>query len=86
MNYSDDHLRAAVHELSEIHRALVHHHDIYPKNILIVRGGGNHDGPERVVWIDFDVAMTFSSASPTAEEYCKYEIELVESFGELLVC
>lgn len=84
VNYSDDCLQAAIVGLRRIHSALIHHRDIYPKNILIMRGH-----PARVVWIDFDVAVTFNpgkSMGYQAEEYCKLEIELVKSFGDLLVC
>lgn len=84
VNYSDDHLQAAVVGLERIHNALIHHRDIYPKNILIVRGH-----PERVVWIDFDVSVTFDSGKPMGrqgEEYCNFEVELIKSFGDLLVC
>ncbi|KAB8273199.1 hypothetical protein BDV30DRAFT_211032 [Aspergillus minisclerotigenes] len=82
VNYSDDRLQAAIVGLRGIHSALIHHRDVYPKNNLIVRGP-----PERVVWIDFDVAVTFDSTKPMgdqAEEYCNFEIELVKSFGRLL--
>ena len=84
VNFSDDRFQTAIHGLGEIHGALVHHHDVYPKNILIV-----HEPIERVVWIDFDVAMTFlvkESMGSQAEEYFKYEMELAKSFGDLLVC
>ncbi|RMZ47620.1 hypothetical protein CA14_010381 [Aspergillus flavus] len=82
VNYSGDRLQAAIVELRGIHSALIHHRDVYPKNSLIVRGP-----PERVVWIDFDVAMTFDSTKPMgyqADEHCNFEIELVKSFGRLL--
>lgn len=84
VNYSDDRLQAAVVGLEGIHSALIHHHDVYPKNILIVRGP-----PERVVWMDFDVAVTFDPGKPMGcqgEEYCNFEMELIKSFGDLLVC
>ncbi|KAJ6050549.1 uncharacterized protein N7446_010658 [Penicillium canescens] len=38
----------------------------------------------RIVWVDFDVATTFSSMGPCEKAYCDYETELVESFGKLL--
>lgn len=66
--------------MKQIHKALVHHQDIYPKNVLVVPGQ-----PERVVWIDFDVATTFSSMGNREQAYCEYEDELVSSFGEALV-
>ncbi|KAE8140932.1 hypothetical protein BDV38DRAFT_268689 [Aspergillus pseudotamarii] len=82
VNYSDDRLRAAIIGLRGIHGALIHHRDVYPKNILIICGP-----PESVVWINFAVAVTFDSGESMGhqgEEYCSFDIELVKSFGELL--
>ncbi|OKL55282.1 hypothetical protein UA08_09450 [Talaromyces atroroseus] len=79
-NYSDARYRNAIHGMKQIHKALVHHQDIYPKNVLVVPGQ-----PERVVWVDFDVATTFSSMGNREQAYCEYEDELVSSFGEALV-
>ncbi|KAJ6041453.1 hypothetical protein N7460_006843 [Penicillium canescens] len=76
-NYSEDLFRYAVEGIKQIHNAFVHHHDIYPKNMLVVSG-------TRIVWVDFDVATTFSSMGPCEKAYCDYETELVESFGKLL--
>ena len=84
VNYSDDCLQAMIVGLRRIHSTSVYHCDIYSKNILIMRGH-----PDRVVWIDFDVAVTFNpgkSMGYQIKEYCKLEIRLVKSFGDLLVC
>ncbi|KAJ5111956.1 hypothetical protein N7532_000001 [Penicillium argentinense] len=54
----------------------VRHHDIYPKNMLVVSG-------TRIVWVDFDVATTFSSMGLCEKAYCD-KTELVKSFGKLL--
>lgn len=78
VNYSDELFRYAVEGIKEIHRALIHHHDIYPKNMLVVSGS-------RIVWIDFDVAMTFKDKGAREKAYCQYEVELVQSFGKRLV-
>lgn len=78
-NYSEDLFHYAVEGIKQIHNAFIHHHDIYPKNMLVVAG-------RRIVWVDFDVATTFSSMGPCEKAYCDYETELVESFGNLLVC
>jgi hypothetical protein len=59
VNYSDDRFRHAIDGIKGIHSAFVHHNGIYPKNILVVPGN-----PERVVWIDFDVASTFTGMEP----------------------
>ena len=83
VNYSDDRLQAAIVGLRGIHGALIHHRNVYPKNILIIRGP-----PERVIWIDFGVAVKFyleKSMGHQGEEYCNIEITLVKSFGELLI-
>ncbi|KAH8430181.1 uncharacterized protein LDX57_007851 [Aspergillus melleus] len=77
LNYSDDLFRYAVDGIREIHDAHVHHHDIYPKNMLVVSG-------TRIVWIDFDVATTFQDMGTCEQKYCEYEVELVKSFGKLL--
>ncbi|OOF93634.1 hypothetical protein ASPCADRAFT_398607 [Aspergillus carbonarius ITEM 5010] len=82
VNYSERQFQRVMEGLDDIHRAGVLHYDVYPKNILIVRGP-----PERVVWIDFDVAMSYSDAEPMdhrAQEYCKFETDLASSFGDLL--
>lgn len=78
MNYSEDLFRFAVDGIKEIHGARVHHHDIYPKNMLVVSG-------RRIVWIDFDVATSFDSMGRCEAAYCEYEVDLVKSFGKLLV-
>jgi hypothetical protein len=40
----------------------------------------------KIVWIDFDVATTFKDMGIREKAYCEYEVKLVKSFGELLVC
>ena len=80
-NYSDARYQHAVDGMKQVHNAHVHHQDIYPKNLLLVPGT-----PERVVWVDFDVATTFSSVGPDEERYSQYEDILVAEFGEFLVC
>lgn len=80
-NYSDARYRHAIYGMKEIRNAHVHHKDIYPENVLTATGE-----PEKVVWVDFDVATTFSSMGPSEQEYSEYEDVLVASFGEALVC
>lgn len=84
VNYSIDRFVGVLRGIREIHRARILHYDIYPKNILIVPGE-----PERVVWVDFDVAKTFSATenldSKTKELFADEEI-LAASLGDLLVC
>ena len=80
VNYSDELYPQAIEGMKEIHRAGVHHQDIYPKNILLV-----HGHPDRLVWIDFDVATTFTEFGPEQLARCDSEIGLVKGFGEALV-
>lgn len=66
--------------MKAIHRAGVQHRDIYPRNLLLVRGN-----PDRLVWIDFDVATTFTDFGPEQLARCDHEIALVKGLGEALV-
>ncbi|KAL4772073.1 hypothetical protein BDW60DRAFT_216777 [Aspergillus nidulans var. acristatus] len=76
VNYSEDRYSDAIDGIKAIHAAFVLHQDIYPKNILIT--------PDRMVWMDFDVATTFSEMGTFEKEQCRYETELVVNFGEKL--
>ncbi|KAI9044844.1 transcription factor domain protein [Aspergillus affinis] len=69
----------AIEGMKEIHRAGVHHQDIYPKNLLV------HGDSDRLVWIDFDVATTFAGFGHEQRSICDYEIALVKGFGDALV-
>ena len=81
VNYSDALYPQVIEGMREIHRVGVHHRDIYPRNMLLVRGN-----PYRMVWIDFDVAATtFTDFGPEQLAYCQHEIELIQGLGELLV-
>ncbi|KAJ5124085.1 serine/threonine protein kinase [Penicillium bovifimosum] len=80
VNYSDALYPQAIEGMHEIHRAGVHHEDIYPKNLLLV-----HENPDRLVWIDFDVATTFTDLGPEQLARGDHEIALVKGFGEALV-
>ncbi|KAL3478680.1 hypothetical protein BJX99DRAFT_224143 [Aspergillus californicus] len=78
VKYSEALYPQAVEGMKEIHKAGVVHEDIYPKNLLLVRGDGESD---KLVWIDFDVATTFNGLDPKQLSRCTYEIKLVECFG-----
>ena len=56
------------------------HRDIYLRNMLLVRGE-----PDRMVWIDFDVAQTYAKSGPQQLARYDEEIELVEDLGKMLV-
>ncbi|KAJ5828173.1 uncharacterized protein N7525_006426 [Penicillium rubens] len=79
VNYVDTLYPQAIKGMKEIHRAGVHHRDVYPRNLL-VRGN-----PDRLVWIDFDVATTFTDFGPQQLNYCDHEIALVKGLGEVLI-
>ncbi|KAL2871672.1 serine/threonine protein kinase [Aspergillus lucknowensis] len=50
-----------------------------PQKLLLV-----HGNPDRLVWIDFDVATTFTDFGPEQLARCDYEIALVKGFAEAL--
>ncbi|KAJ6014014.1 kinase-like domain-containing protein [Penicillium herquei] len=79
VNYSDTLYTQAIEGMKEIHSAGVHHRDIYPKNLLLV-----HGNTDRLVWIDFDVATTFTDFGTEQKARSDYEIALVKGLGEAL--
>ncbi|KAL1952988.1 hypothetical protein VTO42DRAFT_3784 [Malbranchea cinnamomea] len=82
VTYRKERMAQAVNGIQQIHSALVEHNDPYPKNILIVPGD-----PERVVWIDFDVAITYPNISYIGERergWFEFETKCVESVGRKL--
>lgn len=82
-NYSDERMKKVVAGINDIHSAYIEHNDPYPRNILIVPGS-----PERLVWIDFDIAIIYhveNTISEMERAYLKEETEVVESLGHLLV-
>ncbi|TKA59942.1 hypothetical protein B0A49_12711 [Cryomyces minteri] len=85
--YTKKRMATAVEGIKKIHEALVEHSDPYPKNILIVPDNLEMGRSERVVWTDFDVAITYEDASCVGEEQKRWmdeETECVEGFGQLL--
>lgn len=83
VTYSKERMAQAVDGIRLIHSALVEHNDSYSKNILIIPGD-----LERVVWIDFDVAITYPDAASVGEKernWFEFEVECVESLGVKLV-
>ena len=76
-------MQRAYISIQKIHQALVEHNDPYPKNVLIVPGD-----VERVLWIDFDVAIVYPNETYIGEKErfrIEFETEVVKSFGRLLV-
>ncbi|KAE8149559.1 hypothetical protein BDV25DRAFT_130264 [Aspergillus avenaceus] len=62
--------------LSEIHAAGVYHGDPFPRNMMVQKDS------DRVLWVDFDRAQTFSLDSITARQrqWLDEEDELVDYF------
>lgn len=81
-NFSKDYLDRFCHILDDIHQAGVLHGDAKPRNMMISRGG-----QDRVVWIDFDSAQTFSEGvlSEKQEGWVQEKVELVDYFDDGLV-
>ncbi|EEH19928.2 hypothetical protein PABG_02187 [Paracoccidioides brasiliensis Pb03] len=79
ITYSKERMAKAVNGIEQIHSALIEHNDPYPKNILIVPGD-----PERVMWIDFDVAITYPDSTYIRDReraWLEIETRRVESIG-----
>ncbi|KAE8383872.1 hypothetical protein BDV26DRAFT_250938 [Aspergillus bertholletiae] len=66
--------------LSEIHRAGIYHGDPFPRNMMVQKSS------DRVLWIDFDRAQTFSYDSITTRQrqWLEEEDELVDYFVDAL--
>ncbi|PYI22758.1 hypothetical protein BO99DRAFT_399835 [Aspergillus violaceofuscus CBS 115571] len=70
--------------LFEINAAKILHSDIAPRNIMVC--GGEQ---ERVLWIDFDMAMVFPEDRPLTEEQQEWfddEAAVMNEFVDWLVC
>jgi hypothetical protein len=65
-----------------IHKALVLHADVYPRNIMVLK-----DDPKRVVWLDFDRAESYDIAAVTEEpqDLMRVERNYVTEIAEALV-
>jgi hypothetical protein len=83
VTYSEERMARSVDGIKQIHSALIEHNDPYPKNIVIVPGD-----PERVMWIDFDVAITYPDISYIGDKqrgWIEIETGCVEDVGKKLV-
>ncbi|OAX85336.1 hypothetical protein ACJ72_00301 [Emergomyces africanus] len=79
VTYTKERMASAVDGIKQIHLALIEHNDPYPKNILIVP-----NDPERVVWIDFDVAIVYPDSTYIGDRengWIEFETERVEDVG-----
>jgi hypothetical protein len=84
VTYSKERFEKVNIGIQQIHLALIEHNDPYPKNVLIVLGDS-----ERIVWIDFDVAIVYPDESYIGEKqrgWIEFETSCVESCGRMLVC
>ncbi|GAB1196507.1 hypothetical protein APSETT444_005778 [Aspergillus pseudonomiae] len=68
--------------LDDIHSVQVLYGDPMPRNMMVSLGED-----ERVLWIDFDSAQTFSEGgrSPRQQEWIEEEDELVDYFVDALI-
>lgn len=69
-NYTQQRMDNLIAGIREIHKALVLHGDLKPRNMMVMK-----DDPERVIWIDFDRAVTYEEASITDSEKSLLEDE-----------
>lgn len=85
LNYSEERMNIAIEGMQQIHElASVQHRDTHARNILLVPGP-----PERVLWTDFDIAVSFKDQSELTakdEERMDLELDIVKGLFELLVC
>lgn len=90
-NYTEDRIEKAILGIRAVHHARVVHNDPYPKNVLIVPGVASNGSDDRVVWIDFDIALNFGSVNVgwrllyDESEEAAFEEGLVKSYGLNLV-
>ncbi|KAL3457957.1 hypothetical protein BJX64DRAFT_292620 [Aspergillus heterothallicus] len=72
-NYTDAKRDNLIQGLEDIHAAGVIHDDIYPRNMMVVKGDS-----EKAIWIDFDSAQTWDKDNLTAHQkkWLQFEREL----------
>ena len=78
-NYSKKRMGNFINGIEQIHKALVLHDDIYPRNMMVVQGD-----PERAIWIDFDRAQTRKSTG-WRKAWISDEKQLVAAIGDCMV-
>ncbi|PYI07017.1 hypothetical protein BO78DRAFT_314175, partial [Aspergillus sclerotiicarbonarius CBS 121057] len=79
-NFSEKRIHRLQQILLEVHRAGVYHGDPYPRNIMI------QTTSDRVLWIDFDRAQTFTpqSIKPYQLDWLQHETNMMDYFVEAL--
>ncbi|KKZ64681.1 hypothetical protein EMCG_01369 [[Emmonsia] crescens] len=77
-NYTPERMQNFIQGIDEIHRALVHHGDIHPRNMMILE-----DDSARAIWIDFDRARTFNGKfDKRQQEWIDFEKLLVSEMAK----
>lgn len=80
--YTKRRMQNFISGIREIHKALVLHCDVNPRNMMVVE-----NDPERAVWLDFDRAQTYyaDNLSQRQKSFIKMEELNVSQFAEGLV-
>ena len=81
-HYTENRMQNFISGIREIHKALVLHADMSPRNMMVVE-----NDPERAVWLDFDRAQTYHADSLSERQKFFIEMEALEvsQFAEELV-
>lgn len=80
-NFSDEALRKLRHILTEIHEAGVCLEDLYPRNMMV------QEGTDKVFWINFGSAQTFTPGKINENQlsWFAFDLKLMDEFIETLV-
>ncbi|KAK2768402.1 hypothetical protein FQN54_000257 [Arachnomyces sp. PD_36] len=79
-NYTEKRMRNFISGIKEIHDVLIEHSDLYPRNMMVVKGD-----PERAIWLDFDRAQTFAGPITEREEsWIETERRIAEEISILM--
>lgn len=81
-HYTEKRMQNFISGIREIHKALVLHADMSPRNMMVVE-----NDPERAVWLDFDRAQTYHAGALSKRQKFFIEMEALEvsQFAEELV-
>ncbi|KAK2810895.1 hypothetical protein FQN50_002486 [Emmonsiellopsis sp. PD_5] len=79
-NYTPERMQNFIKGLDEIHKALVLHDDINPRNMMILE-----EDPARAIWIDFDRAQTYNGKLDKRKlEWIDFERRLLAEMAEFM--
>lgn len=62
-DYAAERAENFIHGIQEIHKALIYHSDVKPRNMMIIK-----NDPGKVIWLDFDRAQTYDANSITERQ------------------